>query len=203
MFDFNLTDLTEINTNAYGNKDIFITRTKYFLFICGSKYGCKLFYINSKLKKIFKQEFDVTLNISPYMVFSKTLSLATNTLYIIYEGFNGCYYNIDLKTEDLDEVVDPGILESVNSYLNDRVNETNCVHSLLIKKYSEFYDGNNEYNIHIGLVNDDHYDLVLQNHSWDIIKYLLGYPESVFYCNKDVKELYPLIPSNRIRLVVK
>ena len=46
-----LTELTRINKNAYGNEKIFITRTDFFLFICGSTCGCKLFYISDKHKK--------------------------------------------------------------------------------------------------------------------------------------------------------
>lgn len=196
----NLIDLTEYDSNAYGSNDIFITRTKYFLFICGPKFGYKLFYINSNLKKTLRDDFADTRDIAPYMTFSKKLSSPTITLFSQYGGFNGCYYNVDLKTDDLDEVVDPGILKSVRLYLDNI--DIDSAQSALIKKYSEGYKGSNEYNIYIGkTAQQQQYDLIVQSHSWDIIKYLLGYPESIFYCDKAVKQLYPLIPSDRIRLV--
>ena len=135
---------------------------------------------------------------------NNNLEVEDNPLYYVQEGFDGCYHEIKFLKPDgsaLCEVADPGILEAVDLYLNSRIQETNCVFSHLIKTYSSFYNENDKFNIYIGSVSDTNYDLILQIHSWDIIKFLLGLPEAIFYCKKSIKELYPLLPADRIKIV--
>ena len=200
MYDFNLTELTKVDLNAYGNINIFITKTKYFLFICGSKYGYKLFYTNSIHIEPLKEKFIKTNDISPYMKFSKNLVFTSNLLYTIYEVYGGLY-NIDLNEKNLHEVIDTGILKAVRSYMKNRIKHNNCMYSQIINRYIELNNEENELSIHIGPINDKAYNLIIQKPSWEIIRVLVSIPESVFYCNKVTKDKYPFLPSHKVRFV--
>ena len=201
---FNLRGLVKVELNAYGNINTFVTKTKHFLFICGTN-GYKLFYMNSKNIETIQEEFIKTKDISPYMKFSPGKPFVSNLLYTIYEGFGGLY-NIDLNEQQnektLYQVRDPGILKAVKSYLENRIREdSKCIYAQTIIYYMNLDRGDNELSIHIGPINDTTYHVVLTNHSWEIIRFLLSNPDSVFYCNKDTRDIYPLLPSHKIRIV--
>ena len=144
--------------------------------------------------------------ITPFMKFSSTLTQPDNALYTIYDGFNQCYYNIDINAQALQEVTDPGILEAVIAHLQHRSRDSCCQRSMLLLKYLENYKTarRGEVSVHIGAIDSsssEDYDIVVNNHSWSIIKYLLNAPSLVFYSTAEIKEQYPLLPSSKHRVV--